>query len=207
MHVHTAGSFDSRAEPEAVFRRCVQLGLEPVVITDHDTIAEAVRLRARHPGKVVVGQEVSTTAGEVIGLFLEQTIPAGLDLRAALTAIKEQDGLIYLEHPFDTRRRCLAPEAIEESAELIDIVEVFNGRSTAVDNQRALGLQRTLGVAAGAGSDAHHLADIGSVYVELEDFSTASELLTALRSARIVRNPSRTMMAARRLAVTTIRRK
>jgi predicted metal-dependent phosphoesterase TrpH len=117
----------------------------------------------------------------------------------AVDAVKEQGGLVYLEHPYDTGRRNLREEAIERIAGQIDIVEVFNGRSLPEVNRRAEELRSTLGVAAGAGSDAHTLREIGSVYVEMEAFDDAHDFLTKLRSGNVVTRGRRWRMAARRL--------
>ena len=88
---------------------------------------------------------------------------------------------------------------IERIADQIDIVEVFNGRSQADINRRAGELRSSLGVPAGAGSDAHTLAEIGGVYVEMEAFEGAQDFLQKLRGGRIITHPNRWVMAAQRL--------
>jgi predicted metal-dependent phosphoesterase TrpH len=98
-------------------------------------------------------------------------------------------------------RRHLREEAIERIAGQIDIVEVFNGRSQLEINRRAEELRSTLGVAAGAGSDAHTLQEIGSVYVEMEAFDGAHDFLAKLRSGKVVTRGRPWRMAARRLLV------
>ena len=134
-----------------------------------------------------MGQEILTTAGELIGLFLERAVQCDLTPKEAALNIKAQGGLIYLEHPYDPFRRRLSEASIESLADLIDIVEVFNGRSDEQANRRAEDLCRILGAAPGAGSDAHSLREIGSVYVEIEDFHGAQDFLAKLRRAQIVR--------------------
>ena len=207
LHLHTSGSFDCHSEPEAVFRRCLRLGLEPVFVTDHDSIEEALRLRSSHPGQVIVGQEVTTETGEVIGLYLEEPIPAGLSADEAVERIKGQGGLVYLEHPFDSLRRPLDARSIQDLVGSFDIVEVHNSRSSDDANLKAAGLRRTLGVPGGAGSDAHHIGEIGSVYVELPDFGSPSELIRSLEVGRVISSPNRAAMAARRLLMATIGRR
>jgi predicted metal-dependent phosphoesterase TrpH len=170
------------------------LGLSPVFLTDHDTIDGALKLRAAGV-RVVVGEEIATTEGELIGLFLTERIPAALSSGEAVFRIKEQGGLVYLEHPYDTVRRRLTEEAIEKLADKIDIVEVFNGRSDEMANRRAKDLCETLGAAPGAGSDAHKLDEIGSVYVEMEEFEVASDFLANLRSSKIVKGRSKLRLA------------
>src|SRR5207237_1100653 len=129
--------------------------------------------------------------GELIGLFLTRPVPAGLSPEDTVGEIKGQGGLVYLQHPFDVRRRSLAEDAVERLRGSIDIVEVFNGRSTAAGNRRAEDLCAILGTPAGAGSDAHSLAELGRVYVELEEFDGAQDFLRKLDAGRIVHDPPR----------------
>src|SRR5207244_3509604 len=166
--------------------------------TDHDTI-DGARALVEAGEPVVIGQEILTNEGEVIGLFLKEAIPKRLSPEGAIAAIKGQGGLVYLEHPYDTGRRNLGEAAIERIADRIDIVEVYNGRSQPELNRRAEELRGTLGVPAGAGSDAHTLVEIGSVYVEMEAFEGAQDFLQKLRGGRIITHHNRWVMAAQRL--------
>jgi predicted metal-dependent phosphoesterase TrpH len=185
LHLHSSASFDCRVTPLQVARRCHQAGLSPIFLTDHDGVDGARSLLdAGHPA--VIGEEILTSEGELIGLFLKEPVPKRLSPEETVAAIKEQGGLVYLEHPYDSGRRNLREEAIERIANEIDIVEVFNGRSTPEVNRRAEELCATLGVPAGAGSDAHTLREIGAVYVEIEPFQGAADFLKKLRGARIV---------------------
>jgi predicted metal-dependent phosphoesterase TrpH len=167
------------------------MGLDPIFVTDHDTIEGALRIRQDQPRRVVVGQEIATTEGELIGLFLERPIPARLAPEAAVAEIRAQGGLVYLEHPYDPFRQHLSEETIERLAPAIDIVEVFNGRSPQEANRKAADLCTMLEAAPGAGSDAHTLGEIGSVYIEMEDFGGAQDFRDKLSEARIVVGPNR----------------
>jgi len=180
-----------------VAHRCHQLGLSPIFLTDHEGIDGAQSLLDAGEA-AVIGQEILTTEGELIGLFLKEPVPGRLSPEKTVDAIKQQGGLVYLEHPYDTGRRNLREEAIERIAGQIDIVEVFNGRSQPKLNRRAEELRSTLGVATGAGSDAHTLREIGSVYIEMEAFDGPHDFLEKLRGGRIVTHTNRWIMAARR---------
>jgi predicted metal-dependent phosphoesterase TrpH len=191
LHVHTSASFDCQVEPWRVLRRCERLGLRPVFVTDHDTIAGAEDLMARRPRAVVTGQEILTEEGQLVGLFLLEAVPPNLPLAEAILRVKRQGGLVYLAHPYDRRRWSLGEAAIERVAGQIDVVEVFNARTRDEENRRAEDLCAILGAAPGAGSDAHALDQIGSVYVEMDDFSGPRDFLVKLRTATIVRRPRR----------------
>src|SRR6266516_4443616 len=185
LHLHSSASFDCRVSPLEVARRCGQLDLSPIFLTDHESIDGAQSLlEGGEPA--VVGQEILTNEGELIGLFLKEPVPSRLSPEETVEAIKGQGGLVYLEHPYDSGRRNLREDAIERIAGEIDIVEVFNGRSEPEFNRRAEELRSTLGVAGGAGSDAHTLEEIGSVYVEMEAFDGPQDFLTKLRGSKVV---------------------
>jgi predicted metal-dependent phosphoesterase TrpH len=196
LHLHSSASPDCSSDPKRVLQRCRLLGLSPVFLTDHDTISGAASLQSAGIDRIVVGEEVSTTEGEVIGLFLQKEVRSGLNARDTALEIKAQGGLLYLEHPYDRSRRCLSEVAIEAIADLVDIVEVFNGRSDEHSNHRADELCGILGAAPGAGSDGHSLAEIGSVYIEMEDFDDAEDFLAKLRSAKITKGRSRFRLLA-----------
>ena len=196
LHAHTSASFDSKTEPQLVADRSWRLGLDPVFLTDHDTTVAAVRLQGVVRQRVVIGEEISTTEGEIIGLFLQRTIPAGLTAKQTALEIKDQSGLVYLEHPYDQFRRHLSEAAIEDLTDLIDIVEVYNARSDEKSNHRAGELREILSAAPGAGSDAHTLEELGSVYVEMEDFDGGQDFLANLRNARIVKRRPKVLLIA-----------
>jgi len=198
LHLHSSVSFDCRVAPIEVARRCEQLGLSPIFLTDHEGVGGAQSLIEAGQA-AIIGQEILTTQGEIIGLFLKDAVPSRLSPEATVEAIKAQGGLVYLEHPYDIGRRNLREEAIERIAPQIDIVEVVNGRSRPEINRLADELRSTLGVPAGAGSDAHTLKEIGSVYVEMEAFDGASDFLNKLRSGKVVTRPKGWRLAAERL--------
>src|SRR5438105_4721096 len=137
LHVHSSASYDCRVEPDQVAARCRKLGLSPVFLTDHETVKGALGLWRSDPAAAVVGQEVLTTEGELIGLFLERQVPSRLSPEEAVLHIKAQGGLVYLEHPYDRFRRALSEAAIERIANRVDVVEVHNGRSNAEANRKA----------------------------------------------------------------------
>src|SRR5579859_2989556 len=107
LHVHSSASWDCDVPPVQVARRCRSLGLGPVFLTDHDTVAGALELRRAGPAGAIAGQEVTTAEGDLIGLFLERPIAPGLSPEEAARRIKAQGGLVYLQHPYDRRRRSL----------------------------------------------------------------------------------------------------
>jgi predicted metal-dependent phosphoesterase TrpH len=188
MHMHTEYSRDSRVvlSEFAALARLAKLGA--VCITDHDTIEGGLRLREMETGlRIVVGEEITTADGELVGLFLAKRIPPGLSVEKSIAQIHEQGGLAYVPHPFSrNRRRHLRRSVLERVASSIDIVEVFNAREVAsASNVQALEFARRHDLPGGVGSDAHRRIEIGRAYVEIAPFTTPQELVAALREGKV----------------------
>ncbi len=191
LHLHTEFSPDCDTALCDIEAHCLAIGLTGIAVTDHDCIAGALRLRDRVKTlRVIVGEEVSTRDGDVIGLFVERLIKRGMSAEDTIHAIHAQGGLAYLPHPFDRlRARRSGGASLSSIAELVDIVEAFNGK-VARDhyNDLAADFARRHGKVIGAGSDAHSLRAIGTVYTEFPedmDFTGPGDFLSCLRTARI----------------------
>ena len=187
LHVHTAYSDDCLTTCSDVLRWARRRGLDAVAITDHNTIAGAVALAKLSPLPIIVGEEIRTSCGEIIGLFLKEEVPANLSPRETVHRIHQQGGLVYVPHPFDRMRRSVLDiGALMEIIVDVDLIEVFNARVTfPLDNRNAEDLARRYGLLGGAGSDAHQGFEIGRAYVELPAFSDARSFLASLKQARV----------------------
>jgi predicted metal-dependent phosphoesterase TrpH len=190
LHSHTMWSGDSTTTPDELATAVVVARIDVLCITDHNTIAGAVELAepGRLPCRVVVGEEVRTRAGEIIGLFLSERIPAGVSPVEAAGAIREQGGIVYVPHPFDPMRHNLAPAALDElvAAGFVDVLEVFNAKTSLAHlNDRARAYADEHGLAHGAGSDAHVPAALGAAYVEVPGFDGAADFVDALRAGTV----------------------
>lgn len=189
LHTHTHYSPDSSAQLDEIIAAVRRRGLDAIAVTDHDRVEGAFRLRDRAPFTVVVGEEIRTTEGEIIGLFLEKLVPPHLTPEETIARIREQGGLVYVPHPFDRvrRRSALRGPALVRLLDQIDAVEVLNARVTLPwDNWRAERFARQHGLPRGAGSDAHLPRELGQAWVELPAFSGAKEFLSAMREGRAV---------------------
>jgi predicted metal-dependent phosphoesterase TrpH len=182
-------SGDSTTTPDELEQAVFESGLDVLCITDHNAIRGAEQLTATLPCRVVVGEELRTHAGEIIGLFLTERIPVGTSPLAAAAMIREQGGLVYVPHPFDPVRRNLAEPALLElvGAGLVDAIEVRNAKTSLESlNRRAAQFAVDHSVLPGAGSDAHVPDALGAAYVEMPDFDGPAEFLTSLARGRIV---------------------
>lgn len=189
MHSHTMWSGDSTTTLDELTTAITESAIDVLCITDHNVIKGARELVDRLPCRVIVGEELRTAAGEVIGLFLSEHVPAGLEPRAAARAIREQGGVVYIPHPFDPMRRNISAAALDSllDAGLVDAIEVINAKTSLRSlNERAAAVAATHAVAAGAGSDAHVPNAIGAAYVEMPDFDGPDDFLAKLRLGRVV---------------------
>jgi hypothetical protein len=201
LHVHTSASFDSLASPESVVRAATSRGLTHLAITDHDTIDGALAARDLVSRgsiglTILVGQEVKTSRGDLIAVFIDEAIPSGLPPAEAIAAIRAQGGLVGIPHPFDRFRGSLLAGGDYEAAEagpaelapLVDWVEVHNARIMVGDgNERAAAFAREHDLPGVAVSDSHSTLEVGVAYVALDgDPSTPDGLLAALRGAELV---------------------
>jgi len=187
MHIHTSYSPDSLLPIDDLLRICDRKGIDCVAVTDHDTAEGALKLHELAPSKIIVGEEIHTTSGEITGLFLKESIQPWLSPIETVERIKEQGGLVYLPHPFDSMRAAvLETEALDEIWEKIDIVEVFNSRNVFPwSNSKASHFAAEKGILSGAGSDAHTLYEVGRAYVVIEPFDSAADFLSKLARAEI----------------------
>jgi len=189
LHVHTRFSHDSLIAPEKLVARCQEKGINCLAVTDHNNIAGALAVREIAPFTVIIGEEIRSTEGDIIGLFLQEEVPRHLSPLETARRIKEQRGLVHIPHPFDPfRTSALTRNGLEEVLPYTDILEAFNARNLrARDNEQAyrVALEHRLLVA--AVSDAHSLREIGSTYMEMPEFDgTAEGFKEALAQGRMV---------------------
>jgi predicted metal-dependent phosphoesterase TrpH len=189
LHSHTMYSGDSTTTPEEMHEAVTESGIDVLCITDHSAVDGARRLTDLLPCRVVVGEEMRTRHGELIGLFLSDHVPAGMSPEATARCIREQGGLVYVPHPFDPLRRNLAEPSLVAltDAGLVDAVEVLNAKTSLRSlNERARDFATRHGLAAGAGSDAHVPLALGAAFVEMPDFDGPRDFLDKLHDARVV---------------------
>ncbi len=189
LHCHSEASADCTTPIEKFPERCLERGIAVQAITDHNEIWGAQKLQAfveenGHSLRVIVGEEVSTAEGEIIGLFLKEKIEAGLSPEETVARIQKQGGLVLLPHGFDPLKRFrLKEEARARIRDEIQIVETFNARiSRPTWNRAAVAWAEEHGCLMSAGSDSHTLADVGEAWVEVpaRPIDTPAELLAAL---------------------------
>lgn len=187
LHIHTEYSIDCQTPLDNIIKRCQELGINCIAIADHGTTEGALKMQEIAPFKVIVAEEILTTEGEIMGMFLKETIPSGITPREAVKRIREQGGLVNIPHPFETiRGSALKAPITDEIAGEIDLIEVLNSRSPFTANSdKARAFAEKHGIPGSAGSDAHSIYEIGNAYVRMPDFNDKDEFLRALAQGEI----------------------
>jgi predicted metal-dependent phosphoesterase TrpH len=166
--------------------------LDVIAVTDHDTVRgalEARELAAATRLEVIVGEEVSSRDGHILGLFLEKRIRPGMSAAATVDAIHDQGGLAVAAHPF-WRTQAMARRGPVHgvgwlAAELdFDAVEIENSTPGFYPfNKLASRLSQALGTAELGNSDAHILDAVGRAYTTFPG-STAKDVRAAIEAGR-----------------------
>lgn len=182
--MHTCHSKDSTSSPQKIVQHCLDTGINCLAVTDHNTISGALELERIAPFTVIVGEEIMTTGGEIIGLFLKEQIAAHQSPEDTIAQIRDQGGLVCIPHPFDRFRRHsrIRADALKRITSDIDLVEVFNSRTFMLkDSARALEFAREHGFPGTVGSDAHVEREVGRAYMEMPEFNGVEEFRASLR--------------------------
>ncbi len=170
---------ESATEPEALVMEAERKGLDIVCITDHNTIDGA--LRVKHRENVVVGEEVTTKDGEIIGLFLSETVAPNMSAMETIDRIHEQGGIAIVPHPYSVICHSLGDKMLSLD---VDGIEVFNAyhrdgysnRMAQIDSAHADKAQV-------GGSDAHYIEMVGNGYTFFEG-KDSEDLYKALKNRR-----------------------
>jgi predicted metal-dependent phosphoesterase TrpH len=191
LHMHTSHSHDCATDPEALLDHCIAEGLGAVAITDHNEISGALEAAALgKPITVIVGEEVKTSQGEVIGLFLTEKIEKGMTMAETIAEIQRQDGLVLMPHPFDRLHTIPDTGTLLRHLDEIDVFEVYNSRLLFDSfNDDALRFAAKYNLVQSAGSDAHVLQGIGTAINRIPAFEGPEEFMVAMRHNQIVRRP------------------
>lgn len=158
--------------------------LDYVAITDHGCIDFAVAARQELGARIIVGEEIMTGEGELIGLFLTESVPAGLALSEAAARIHSQGGLVYVPHPFETLRSGVGRKALGRIVDEVDIIETHNGRAVFSRRARqAVAWAASHDIATAAASDAHGRQGWGNAYSIISGKPRPATLPDLLRTA------------------------
>ena len=200
-HVHTLAS-DGIHDVETMIQAAIATGLDAVCISDHERMDAAVAGQAMTeyrgwPIEVIVGEEVTTRGGHLLGLYLQERIRPWHSLKDSIARIHEQGGLAIIAHPLPPYPLCASERTIRKLMDEADPIfhpdgmEGFNpttaGKALRRWSRRAPALAEELGIAATGGSDAHRAENVGTTQTLVRRTGTLEESLRQALAERDTR--------------------
>lgn len=191
LHLHTTASDGTASPTEVLAWVAEQTDLKVIAICDHNTNEGAIEAAAQAPHfgiEVIVGQEVESADGHILGLWTPELVAPGLPAETTVAKIHRQGGLAIAAHPYAPKwwknyGLCRGETRLYDSVDY-DGVEVANSTPLlffANFHARRYWRANASRLAATGGSDAHILSAIGTSRT-LFPGSTAADLRAALEA-------------------------
>ncbi|RKD97143.1 PHP domain-containing protein [Halopiger aswanensis] len=189
LHAHSSLSYDGRDSVELILEQAEAVGLDAIAVTDHDEIDASLEAAERAPDYGLVGipaMEISSKAGHILGLGVEEAVPPGLSFESTLEAIREQGGLAVIPHPFQESRHGVMARISREELAKGDAIEVYNSRLlTGRANRQADRFARSRDLPRTAGSDAHISEMVGQAITRVDaEERSVDAILEAIRDGK-----------------------
>jgi len=186
-HVHSEDSYDGHEPVELILEQAADIGLDGVVVTDHDEIDESLRAAELAPEYGLVGipgVEVSTAVGHLLAVGVEERPEPDRSFEATIDRVWELGGIAVVPHPFQRSRHGVRKRHID----VVDGIEAYNSMVfTGYRNRRARTFARRRGYPMLGASDAHSIRNVGRAYTEIRLPSLPSEAPpTAVDGAAVI---------------------
>jgi predicted metal-dependent phosphoesterase TrpH len=197
LHAHSAHSYDGRDPVELLLEQAAAVGLDALAITDHDEFEgsrKAVELAPDYGLVGIPGMEVTSEAGHVLALGIEEAIPAGLPFEETVEAIHDQGDIAVVPHPFQEYRSGVVGNISREMLTIADAIEVYNSRLlTGRGNRKAKRFATARGMPMTAGSDAHISEMVGQAVTKVDAAERTSDaILSAIAEGKTELDGKRT---------------
>lgn len=188
FHCHTIYSKDSLLRVSDLLKECDKKGIQRLAITDHNTIAGALAAKNIDPERVIIGEEIMTSKGELLAYFVKDELQPFLSPQETIRQLRDQGAFIGVSHPFDRYRKGgWKLQDLLEITPQIDALEIFNSRCLQPGFNRAAAdfaaTHHLLGI---VGSDAHYRGEVGASRMALSAFHDPESLKEALQHAKHV---------------------
>ncbi|MDI6846950.1 MAG: PHP domain-containing protein [Candidatus Bathyarchaeia archaeon] len=185
LHTHTIYSFDASIHPKTIVDQLyAHPSIKAVAITDHNTIEGYYKVRklasAYQDILIIPGVEVSAVEGDLTVLGVAELPPKPWTVENVVDFTKERGGLVVVAHPY----RAYGLGDLAKNYDF-DAIEVLNGISAPHVNKMAENLAKAMGLPGVAGSDAHRVHELWTVYTEVQASSDADEILKAIKKGLV----------------------
>ena len=190
FHVHTRYSKDSILSYWLLLLVLKIRKINTVAVTDHNEVAGALKFKdkfKKHGIELIVGEEIFTNKGEIIGLGLTNKIEPNLSPKETIKQIKRQNGIVYIPHPYDEKRykTVLVEEEIKKNKKDIDFIEVHNGRNISSKfDEKQNEIAEKYKLTKIIGSDAHTFFELGRNYILTENKITIDNLMNEYKNVK-----------------------
>ncbi len=186
FHCHSHWSHDSLMTPARIVEAARLRGLDKIAITDHNSIEGALEGQHLSPEIIIIGEEIMTSSGEILALFVKENIPGGLSPRKTIDLLRGQGAFISISHPFDSSRSLWDVHELIELLPEVDAIEILNARCLRTRyNTKAAQVAKEHHLPGTAGSDGHTYMEVSAAFLRLPDFTNAAELKHALQQATV----------------------
>ncbi len=191
VHIHSNVGDGMADIPELLTFVQEKTDLDVIAITDHNRIkgsyqARELAAKRSYRFEVVIGTEVTTLEGHLLGLFIESPIPYLQSLENTIEAIHKQGGLCIVPHPMSWLTQSVSKQNLERVMAIgdpdvyLDGVETINATIVGrISNKRARKFNKKYKLAETGSSDAHFLKAVGGA-ITLFPGRTAEELKRSL---------------------------
>jgi predicted metal-dependent phosphoesterase TrpH len=185
FHIHTVYSPDSLVQPKIlVDMLAAHSFIKVAAVTDHDIVRgcrATIELASAYPDILIIpGVEISTAQGDMVVLGTEELPPKPWTPEGVADFAKSVGGVSIVAHPF--REYGMGERARNYK---VDAIEVLNGGSSKQANDQAKEFAKSLGLPGTAGSDAHQVSELFSVYNKVEATLDVDSVLKAIRKGSV----------------------
>jgi predicted metal-dependent phosphoesterase TrpH len=188
LHAHSVHSYDGVDPVSDLLEQAERADLDALAVTDHDRIEGGLEAAERAPEYGVVaipGIEITSAAGHVLGLGVEERISSGLEFAETVDRIHDAGGIAVVPHPFQELRGGVLANVEQDDLLAADAIEIYNSRLvTGRSNRQAMRLAAELGMPATAASDAHVSEMVGRAVTRVDADRHPAAILDAIRDGR-----------------------
>jgi len=197
LHIHTAPlSACSYIDPQELLHEARRLKLDGICLTEHQVVwnrAEVDRLAAEGGIRILRGNEFTTNQGDILVFGFYEDIKELLILQELREKVTAAGGYMIAAHPFrgfktfgiGQLQMTVEQASKRKMLQLVDAVEVGNGKLAPDENEMARKVAEKLGLPGTGGSDAHRVDEIGTYVTVFEkEIESEIELVQELHAGR-----------------------
>ncbi len=190
MHIHTSRySLCSVLEPEDIVSRAESMGLDGIIITEHDYVWSEGEVESLKKGTgtdllIMRAQEVSSVDGHILVYGCNGRLDH-METRDMLGIIHAAGGVAVPSHPFRFGDYPMDMAGAVPGLAVYDAFEALNGNQDEEQNAFGLALWKGSGLVGTGGSDAHSGEMVGRFATEFDNpVFNMDDLINEIKAGR-----------------------